>query len=114
MRHFSLLLFAVVLFLSANAHAQQCVTCHKQTTPNIVADWQVSKHSKNGVGCNLCHGNDHTSAADVAKALIPTPATCAMCHTTQVEQYKSGKHAFAWAAMKAMPTAHWQPLAMME
>jgi hypothetical protein len=108
------LLLFVLFLLPTNANAQQCVACHKQVTPSIVTDWQLSKHSKNGVGCNLCHGNDHTSPADVAKALIPTPETCAMCHTTQVEQYKSGKHAFAWAAMKAMPTAHWQPLAMME
>lgn len=26
----------------------------------------------------------------------------------------AGKHANAWGAMKAMPTAHWQPMAMME
>jgi len=31
-----------------------------------------------------------------------------------VKQFKSGKHAAAWAAMKAMPTAHWQPMALME
>lgn len=113
MRHIWLS-FSLLCFLAANASAQQCVACHKQVTPNIVTDWQISKHSKNGVGCNLCHGNDHMTAADVSKALIPTPETCAMCHTTQVEQFKTGKHAFAWAAMKAMPTAHWQPLALME
>jgi hypothetical protein len=31
-----------------------------------------------------------------------------------VKQFKAGKHAAAWAAMKAMPTAHWQPMALME
>jgi hypothetical protein len=31
-----------------------------------------------------------------------------------VEQFKKGKHAFAWAAMNAMPTAHNQPMALME
>jgi len=31
-----------------------------------------------------------------------------------VSQFKKGKHAFAWAAMKAMPTSHWQPMALME
>ena len=29
-------------------------------------------------------------------------------------QFKKGKHAMAWAAMKAMPTFHWQPMAMTE
>jgi len=74
-RHTLLFLFTLLLFFAMNANAQQCVTCHKQVTPNIVADWQVSKHIKNGVGCEICHGNDHTSAADVSKALIPTPET---------------------------------------
>jgi len=50
----------------------------------------------------------------VADVQIPTPETCANCHDKQVEQFKNGKHAFAWAAMKAMPTAHWQPMALME
>jgi hypothetical protein len=45
---------------------------------------------------------------------IPTPQTCALCHQEQVEQFSDGKHAKAWAAMKAMPTAHWQPMALME
>src|SRR3989304_9465429 len=88
--------------------------CHKKLTPNIVSDWQLSKHSQNAVECFTCHGDQHTSADDVAKVEIPTPETCATCHEAQVHQYKSGKHAFAWAAMKAMPTAHWQPMAMME
>jgi hydroxylamine dehydrogenase len=96
------------------AHAQQCVDCHKKTTPNIVSDWQFSKHSQGGVDCAVCHGDQHTSAADVAKAQIPTLETCAACHDTQVGQFKAGKHAKAWAAMKAMPTAHWQPIALME
>ncbi len=37
-----------------------------------------------------------------------------MCHKERVEQFKSGKHAFAWAAMNAMPTTHWQPMALTE
>jgi hydroxylamine dehydrogenase len=45
---------------------------------------------------------------------IPTLETCATCHETQVNQFKGGKHSAAWAAMKAMPTAHWQPMALME
>ena len=61
-----------------------------------------------------CHGDQHTSASDVSKAKIPTPETCAQCHETQVTQFKKGKHALAWASMKAMPTIHWQPMAMTE
>ena len=48
------------------------------------------------------------------KAKIPTTDTCAACHPKQVAQYKRGKHALAWLAMDAMPTIHWQPMAMTE
>ncbi|MHA2621474.1 MAG: multiheme c-type cytochrome [bacterium JZ-2024 1] len=91
-----------------------CVNCHQNETPGIVNDWRISKHSQNGVDCSVCHGDEHTSATDVAKARIPTPDTCGMCHGERVAQFKAGKHAFGWAAMKAMPTAHYQPMSLME
>jgi hydroxylamine dehydrogenase len=93
---------------------QTCIECHKKTTPQIVTDWQLSKHSQNDVDCSICHGEGHKSADDYSKALIPAPETCAQCHEERVTQFKKGKHALAWAAMKAMPTAHAQPVAMME
>jgi len=94
--------------------AETCVDSHRKTTPNIVSDWRLSKHSKNSVDCSTCHGDKHTSARDAASALIPTPETCASCHPARVEQFGNGKHALAWAAMKAMPTFHWQPMALTE
>ena len=102
------------LLLAPGAFAQTCVDCHKKVTPNIVSDWLLSKHSPSEVDCAVCHGNQHSSAEDVAEVEIPTPQTCGLCHQTQVEQFSDGKHAKAWAAMKAMPTAHWQPMALME
>ncbi len=111
-------LLIVPLFLSLSLASgllgQECIECHKKTTPSIVSDWQASKHSQNDVNCSICHGEDHKSARDYAKAKIPTPETCTVCHETQVAQFKKGKHALAWAAMKAMPTAHAQPVALME
>ena len=102
------------LFVASASLASTCVDCHKKTTPGIVTDWQLSKHGESGIDCSVCHGSNHKSATDVAKVKIPTPATCAMCHKKQVEEFKGGKHAAAWAAMKAMPTAHMQPMALME
>ncbi len=98
----------------AAAGAAPCVACHKQLTPGIVADWQISKHAANEVDCPVCHGEAHQSAADAAKATLPSPDTCGNCHPDQVVQFRKGKHAAAWAAMKAMPTAHAQPAALME
>jgi hydroxylamine dehydrogenase len=104
----------LVIVLHGLVNSQTCVDCHKNVTPNIVSDWQISKHFQNAVDCATCHGDQHTSATDVANAKIPTLETCATCHEKQTTQFKSGKHSKAWAAMKAMPTAHWQPMALME
>jgi hypothetical protein len=123
------LLAAALLFLAIGATAGRarpatdsaaggpelnCIECHKKITPNIVADWQLSKHSQNEIACDTCHGDKHQSAADVANVEIPTPDTCATCHPNRVEQFKAGKHAAGWASMKAMPTIHWQPMALTE
>jgi hydroxylamine dehydrogenase len=111
------------VFVLAGALAQQstdqpegklCVDCHKETTPQIVTDWELSKHRENDVGCVACHGDKHTSAEDVAEAGLALPETCAACHAEQVEQFKGGKHALAWAAMKAMPSLHYQPMSLIE
>ncbi len=109
----TLVMFIGLAFVSP-VSAQVCVECHKKVTPNIVSDWQLSKHSQNKIDCSECHGDQHRSAQDVAKAKIPTPDTCGNCHEARVKQFKAGKHAAAWAAMKAMPTVHWQPMALTE
>ena len=59
--------FVAVFVVTGSLSAQQCVDCHKKVTPNIVSDWQASKHSQNAVDCSVCHGDKHTSAADVAR-----------------------------------------------
>ncbi len=90
-----------------------CVVCHEKATPGIVKDWRASRHSAEQIDCADCHGADHLiGASDSSKAKIPTPDTCANCHVERVEQYKKGKHALAWSAMEAMPTIHWQPMAL--
>jgi hydroxylamine dehydrogenase len=92
----------------------ECVTCHTSVTPGIVADWKASKHAEFEVSCSVCHGEQHMSDADVHKAGRMKPERCAMCHQVQGDQFKAGKHALAWTAMKAMPTAHRQPMALIE
>jgi hydroxylamine dehydrogenase len=114
MRQMTLLTILLSLILASPAVAQVCVECHKKVTPNIVSDWQLSKHFQNKIDCSECHGDQHKSAQDVAKAKIPTPDTCANCHDARVKQFKTGKHAAAWASMKAMPTIHWQPMELIE
>lgn len=100
--------------LGSVSFPQNCVECHKKVTPEIVSDWQLSKHRLNGITCSSCHGSQHQSAEDYAKAEIPTLGTCGQCHQERVVQFSRGKHAVAWAAMKAMPTFHNQPMALIE
>jgi hydroxylamine dehydrogenase len=110
----TILIISFSLLFASAVSAQVCVDCHKKITPNIVSDWLLSKHNKNKIECSECHGDQHKSAQDVTKAKIPTPDICGNCHEARMKQFKAGKHAASWAAMKAMPTAHWQPMALME
>ena len=108
------LIIAIFTIITNQIYSQVCVECHKNNTPNIVKDWTISKHSSQGVGCEVCHGDGHKSAADVEKVQLPTPEVCANCHDKQVTQFKAGKHALSWVVMNAMPTIHYQPMAMRE
>lgn len=94
--------------------ADACVVCHEKNSPKVVADWKASRHASMGVGCAECHGDAHKTKDDAKAAKMPTPDTCVGCHQTQVDSFKKGKHAFAWAAVKAMPTFHYQALAVRE
>jgi len=91
-----------------------CVEWHKKVTLSIVSDWELSKHSQNRIDCITCHGDKHKNMVDVPQVQIPTQETCAGCPPERVKQFKNGKHAAAWAAMKAMPTIHWQPMELTE
>jgi hydroxylamine dehydrogenase len=62
--------FIVILFASV-AFAQECIECHKKVTPNIVSDWELSKHSKQNISCSKCHGDQHKFMVDFQKAKIP-------------------------------------------
>ena len=114
MRYIKLYTILLMLFSVASLFADECVDCHQKIQPNIVIDWELSKHSQNEVTCETCHGDAHQSDTDFAYATIPTPQTCSNCHETQVEQFSKGKHALAWTAMKAMPTIHHQPASLID
>ncbi len=108
------LALSLLAFTASAAGAADCLECHGKITPGIVNDWKASRHAGEGVGCPDCHGGGHKGADDVKNVAIPTPDTCGKCHEERVAQYKSGKHAVAWAAMKAMPSTHYQPMTLIE
>lgn len=93
------------------AGASKCISCHEKVSPGVVKQFKAGKMSK-VMDCAGCHGSEHVSDKDVAKAKMPTPDTCAECHEDRVKEYRNGKHALAWAAMKAMPMVAHQPSAV--
>ena len=92
----------------------KCVACHREATPQIVSDWELSKHYQNDVTCDNCHGSLHMDRNDSARAQPAVPEKCAQCHADRVEQFNKGKHSLAWMSMNSMPTVHWQPMAQIE
>ena len=104
----------IALLLVTSVSAQDCVTCHEEATPGAVTDWKLSRHFAEEVTCDDCHGDGHSSATDIEKVLTVTAETCANCHADRFDQYKAGKHALAWAALKSMPTTHFKPMELIE
>ncbi|MEM8960501.1 MAG: multiheme c-type cytochrome [Acidobacteriota bacterium] len=80
------------------ASSRQCVDCHVQGTPGIVAHWEDSTHAVKGVGCVDCH-TAHTDDADafvhygVTIATIVTPRDCATCHGDVAKEFERSHHA---------------------
>jgi hypothetical protein len=91
------------------AKPSPCEDCHAKINPGIVKDFNRGKMSKK-MTCKTCHGKEHMSANDVAKAKLPTIKTCKRCHSKQAKQYMSGKHALGLLPITAFPGfAHQQP-----
>ena len=99
-------LMASLLALALPVAAEvTCVDCHNGITPGLVADWATSRHSEVGVelrrlprrGAQL-----RRRRRPWRRSRPPRPAPSAT--RSRSTQFQKGKHALAWAAMKAMPT----------
>ena len=100
------LLFCIMLTYGAAASAaakSECIECHQKVTPGIVQQHLDGKMGKTGIDCSACHGSDHKKMDDAKLAKMPTPETCAKCHSKQAGQFKEGKHNLAWVASSSMP-----------
>ena len=95
------LLFTAVAF--GAAPKSECIECHTKVTPGVVQQHLEGKMGKKGVDCSACHGSEHKKMDDARLATMPTPETCAKCHSTQTGQFKAGKHNLAWVASSSMP-----------
>jgi hypothetical protein len=73
----------------------QCVTCHTERSPELVAGWKRSAHARTApkADCVGCHGKTHEGAAARARR----DETCVACHEKRdrasVHSYATSKHA---------------------
>ena len=99
------------LFLTGDAAAQEsrCADCHfsnGSTAWSHLSQWDLSRHGRNDVGCESCHGGD-ASTFDIRKAhdgirngshpASPTnylnlPKTCGACHQEALEAFRKSRH----------------------
>ena len=74
-----------------------CVVCHRQTTPGIVQQYGRSTMAAAEVTCRDCHEVDaeHAGAVEHEGTFVlsqPSTAMCESCHTTEVAQYNQSRH----------------------
>jgi len=76
----------------------ECVVCHRRTTPGIVEQYGHSTMAAAEVACSDCHevDSDYPGAVEHEGTHVlgePTPAMCEGCHTTEVAQFNQSRHA---------------------
>ncbi len=103
------------LLMSGVVQAEDaCIDCHRKISPGQVKDWEVSRHAEEGVSCDACHGDAHSSKEDYKKAVLPSEQVCQECHEEQFDQFSHGKHNFGWTSLNAIPATHIAPDQLME
>ena len=86
--------------VSVPAESKDCVNCHAEENPGIVAHWTGSTHAEKGVGCLECHqarpeDADSHLHRGVLIATIVTPRDCASCHDIEADGFAESHHAAA-------------------
>ena len=77
-----------------------CVECHRKESPAIYEMWGDSMHFRGNVGCYECHAAepddpDVLEHYEYAISVIVSPKDCARCHSREVEEFASSRHAKA-------------------
>lgn len=80
--------------------AGKCMTCHKEKSPGIYNQWNLSRHAENNVTCISCHGaskNDKDAFPHNGAyiATLVSPKDCGNCHTREAEEVGKSYHASA-------------------
>ena len=93
------LLVLLFLFIGASAaiasapvseKTEECLSCHAEVTPGIVADWKRSLHSRvtPEEGLKKPALQRRVSSENVPETLLTTVVGCAECHTLKPDTHK--------------------------
>jgi len=104
----------ILLVFVAGLMADDCIECHTKISPGQVDDWRISMHAENDISCSACHGEEHQTAEDYKKAVLPDESVCAECHQEQYDSFAAGKHNHGWTALNAIPATHFAPDELIE
>jgi hypothetical protein len=133
-RHVVIVLWATALavaaFAPASAQQSRCADCHFATPPptSVIAsrewdvhlrNWDLSAHSRNGVGCDKCHGGNpttfepmmahrgilHWTNPESPVHRMNLPKTCGTCHAGPFVAFQKSRHfALLQGANPVVPT----------
>lgn len=97
------------------ASTNECVTCHRRTTPGIVEQYGHSTMAAASVACEDCHEVDEGYPGSVAHEgtfvlRSPTTAMCQDCHVAEVRQFSQSRHGLPAYVAYAGPEALSQEL----
>lgn len=82
-----------------------CVKCHKQASPGIIAQYGASSMAEAKVSCQNCHevaANYPGAVAHEGTYVLQSPSTamCQTCHPAEVAQLNQSRHGIpAWTAV---------------
>jgi hypothetical protein len=79
---------------------KECIECHQDLSPSLVAQWRLGAMGQVGVNCYDCHRADKgdVDAMDhngFTIALLVTPKDCGRCHAKEVKEMTGSHHAKA-------------------
>jgi hypothetical protein len=98
----------------------ECVTCHRKTTPGIVEQYSHSTMATAEVSCRDCHevAEGYPGSVEHEETYVlgsPSTAMCEDCHTVEVAQYYQSRHALpAYVAVFGSKDLSPEHLAMYE
>ncbi|MBF0270995.1 MAG: hypothetical protein HQL98_02810 [Magnetococcales bacterium] len=86
-------IFSVLILLpihpATGDEKPECLTCHQEKTPALLASWKQGRHGQAKVGCSDCHGALHDGKMAQRSR---SNGVCLPCHEKESKSYRLSKH----------------------